>query len=913
MSKRFFIFSAGVFAIVCFAFSSVDDPLETLLQKLSEFRKNYKQEKVHLHLDKPFYSVGDTVYFKAYVVDAEKNFLSEQSSILYVDLVDAQNRLRKSFLFPIYEGLASGNIAITDSVIEGNYKLRAYTKWMRNFSEDYFFNQTIAIGNALTSEVIADFGLSLPRKEGDGTVANMRFQYVKGSAVSNKDATYSVLVNSKEVLNGKGITDENGNLQFAFRNNFEASGEVIVELKLSDKKVITRKFPFSTPTYEVRFFPEGGQMIDGIASRVAFKAIGPDGSGASATGEIIDDVGTKVADLASSFAGIGSFVFLPNAGVQYAAIVRFAGGLEKKYILPKVEEQGFMLSIDGTSEADKLSVKIAAKGSGINNDVILVAQSNNIVHFTSKTKLSATGINASLSKKRFPTGITQFTLFNSSYQPVAERLVFIQHDDGIKINIASHKTSYAKREKVKMTLNAVDSKGEGLMGSFSVAVVDAGKVSYSEEKQNTILADLLLTSDLHGYIQNPNYYFTDVGPKKIKELDELLLTHGWRRFFWKDILADKFPSLKFAAEDNIQISGRVTTLQGSAIQGGKVTLLIKGRGGFIKDTITNGDGRFFFQHLQFSDSASFTVSARDHKGSSLVKIELDQKVEQPATLLSAVRSYVLFVDTSFSSHLKSTAERFDIMKQAGEFKSATVLAEVKVNAKKLTKVQEAVAPSANLNGPGNADQIITYEDLKNCNDLGSCLAGKVAGVVFKITDWGKVDAFSTRALASIGDTFVARPMLLVVDGVAQPRRITSIADYPATDIQSIEILRSGARLNVYGPEGSSGVIVITTRRGNLDYNGLDKVASSNGILFGTIKGFHSTREFYAPDYSSLTTSTIPDLRSTVYWKPHLITDANGKASFEFYTSDGVGEHKIIVEGISREGKLGRAVFSYSVR
>src|SRR6185437_15383893 len=104
--------------------------------------------------DKPYYSVGEDIWFKAYVVDAKQNFLSNQSKILYVDLLDDRDSLRQTLLLPVQNGLASGNLHLSDSVVSGgNYHLVAYTKWMQNFGSEYFFKKDIMLVNALRGAI----------------------------------------------------------------------------------------------------------------------------------------------------------------------------------------------------------------------------------------------------------------------------------------------------------------------------------------------------------------------------------------------------------------------------------------------------------------------------------------------------------------------------------------------------------------------------------------------------------------------------------------------------------------------------------------------------------------------------------------------------------------------------------------
>ncbi len=214
-------------------------------------------------------------------------------------------------------------------------------------------------------------------------------------------------------------------------------------------------------------------------------------------------------------------------------------------------------------------------------------------------------------------------------------------------------------------------------------------------------------------------------------------------------------------------------------------------------------------------------------------------------------------------------------------------------------------------------QILTYLDLKACHNLANCIQGKVYGVVFKSDGFGKINAFSTQTMNGGNDRKDQSPMMLVIDGV--PRPDFAVSDLAVHDVQSIEVLRTVGKLNVYGLKGNNGVIVITTKQGGIDYNeemhpANESAVKSKNTFWGTAKGYYSTRLFYAPVYSATETgNTFPDMRSTIYWRPQLVTDEDGAASLEFYNSDGVGKYKVVVEGLSESGKIGRQVYYYEVK
>ncbi|MDB5013914.1 MAG: hypothetical protein JWQ25_2116, partial [Daejeonella sp.] len=564
MKNRFLVLFI-ILAAIAFGFAVDDEPVKKILTQLEKYRADYPQEKVHIHLDKPYYAIGDNIWFKAYVVNAEKNQLSNLSKILYVELINEKDSVKQSVMLDLKAGLAWGDFMLTDSLREGNYRIRAYTTWMRNFGNEYYFDKTISIGNSVSNNIYTDATYTFTRisENNHKVVANIKYTYLDGVPVSKKEVTYDVQLNFRSVAKGKGITDNNGNLKITFTNNqpfILKTGKISTTVKL-EESIVNKIIPIKATSNDgdVKFFPESGDLVAGLRSKVAFKAVGADGLSIPISGFISDNTAGKVAEFQTDYGGMGSFNVLPEAGKTYAAQVKFEDGSEKTFLLPRVLPQGYVLSVNNLNP-EKLIVKVQASESIISDgEITLVAQSNGNTLYVSKSKFDSRTLLAEIPKTRFPTGIIQFTLFSQQNEPLAERLIFMNHSDQLNLSVKSDKAVYAKRGKVKIAVDVKDVTGKPVIGSFSLAVTDESKTPYDENKETTIMSNLLLTSDLKGYIEQPNYYFSGVTEAKVKHLDNLMLTQGWRRFTWKNILSNNFTNLSFQPETTVQISGSVKT------------------------------------------------------------------------------------------------------------------------------------------------------------------------------------------------------------------------------------------------------------------------------------------------------------------------------------------------------------------
>ncbi|WP_242691591.1 TonB-dependent receptor plug domain-containing protein [Desertivirga arenae] len=903
MNLRNIMCLIGLLISTCFCFSFIhkeDDPLKNLLAKLSKYNAENVVEKVHLHTDRPYYAIGDTIWFKAYVVIGEKNQLSALSKFLYVDLINEKDSVKKSLRLLLNNGMSKGDIVLGDSLTEGNYRLRAYTTWMRNQGESFFFDKTFAVGNVLTNQIISTVNYSFS-KVGvrENVVADLQYKDINGRPIANKEVTYSVQLDFRNIASGKGMTNAEGSLQIKFTNAQPfvlKAGRISTTVKLDTKTAVNKTFPVKSTSSEsdVQFFPEGGTLVNGIRTRVGFKALGSDGLSREISGYISDNNNNRITDFKSEYAGMGSFLLLPIKGSSYKAFVKFADGSEKQVDLPKAGNEGYVLSVNN-SNADNLFVKVTASENLLNKgDLTLIATNNGVVQYVSKNRVENSVFSGTIPKNRFQRGILQLTLFSSDYQPVAERLVFINKND-LALSIKTDKASYGKRQKVTVDLATLDS-GKAARAALSIAVINESTVPFDDINETSILSNLLLTSDLKGYIEKPNYYFTEpLSSQKVGHLDNLMLTQGWRRYSWKSIVNNSYPNLTYSPERNITLSGRVVNANGSPVIGGNVILLpAKGKVA-ITDTITDKEGRFTFPGLSFNDSTTFVLQARNTKGKKNVYIEIDAL---PGELVSKNRnaaSLEVNVNQSLIGYLKKRSDDFEEMRKNGLLRKSIMLAEVKVAEKK-----PVLTNSSNLNGAGNADAIIKADKLINCLNLAQCLQGMVAGIIVQ-----NGIAYSTRSMYSSFSGLV--PMQLIIDGMyVDPTYLSIIAPQ---DVESIEVLKSAGNVAIYGIRGGGGVLIINTKRGerNLSYRRL-----SPGIASFKPQGIFSSREFYSPMYATPTAEQLIDRRNTIYWNPDVITNEDGKTSLSFYTADEPGTYKVVVEGLDAKGSLVRKIVRFIV-
>nr|WP_121269672.1 carboxypeptidase-like regulatory domain-containing protein [Pedobacter schmidteae] len=884
-------------ACFSFAYKLADDPFSDLIKRLQEYNKKYEQEKVHLHLDKPYYAIGDDIWFKAYVINTLTSEPTTISKALFVELINEKDQVKTQLKLPMNAGITWGDFKLPDTLNEGNYRIRAYTQWMRNAGPEYFFDKTIKIGNSWANKVFAKTTYNYSKENATEKVnAKIKFTDKNGQPYINNEVTYDVQLNAKSLAKGKANTDTEGQINISFSNNQPTqtkAGNIIATLTLPNKEKVVKTIPLTATSnsIDVQFFPEGGNCIESLPNKLAIKAVNASGLGEDVTGTIIDNDGTEVNQFTTTHLGMGNFIVNPQPGKTYTAKVKFKDGSEKTFPLPKVQTSGYLLNINN-STPEKVNVKIMLSADLVGtNELKLVAQNNGNVYFVTKATSQKQIITASIPKKELPSGIVQFTLFNGANAPVCERLAFINNtEDRINTTIENLKPVYTKRGKVDINL-LTKFADKPLRGSFSVAVTNTASVKPDPENETNILSSMLLTSDLTGYIEAPNYYFLNNDEKTVQNLDNLMLTQGWRRILWKTIINNTPPINSFQPEKSIGISGTITSYGGKPLPNSKVSLFSSSGGFFAIDTLTDAQGRFNFDNLIFTDSTKFIVQGRTAKNKKSVEIKLDIVPGQIVTRNKNTGDLEVNVNEALQGYLQRSSNYFDELTKRGLLERTLQLKEVNIVEKK-----KQAQNSSNLNGAGRADYVVTADMLQSCPTLIQCLQGRVPGLIIQ-----NGQAFLMRNLSS------GHPMAVVLDGMNVGSEF--LDNINPFDVESIEVLKSIGNTAIYGSQGGGGVLVITTKRGG-GYNG---PTFAPGIITYAPKGYHSAREFYSPKYDPAIQDNRPDLRSTVYWHPHIVTNTEGKGQFSFFNTDEAGTYRIVIEGIDMMGHLARAVYTYEVK
>jgi hypothetical protein len=899
------------FALPAHAQRVTDPVLKSIVKSAMGAGDKKTVEKVYVQTDKANYSFGDTIRMKCYLLSSDYQSPSDISWILYAELNDESGKVAKRIMLPVSEGLARADMSLdTADVKPGNYTLRVYTNWMRNFSEDYIFKKNITVSRYQDNPILVK---TLFKQTANAVEGELQLSQLDGRLQTFRDVEVKLMSGKKNLSKDKLITGSDGrlNLNFALPDNAEP---LSIKAKTAGSAELTIPVALNRPeNTDVQFMPEGGALVAGIQSKVGIKAISEDGKGFNISGQLLNSKGEEIAKINTIYKGMGSVIFVPRAGETYTAKLN---GISKSYPLPRVSTAGTTLSVTATNP-ESFTVNINTTPDKVGT-YYLIGQARGIVCYAEPVDLSKGAANKTVQKNLFPTGITRFTLLDVKQQPLNERIAFINNNDELRFNIQPHKNNYLTRDSIALSLQVTDKGGKPVQGSFSMAVTDNSQVKIDSLGSN-ILSNLLLTSDLKGDIETPNYYF--IGNKET-ELDNLMLTQGWVDYDWNDVLSAEAKPIAYQPEKEFVVSGKVTNAFGKPIERSPIALMSK-RPLMVADTLTDKEGRFTFRGIWPVDTAIFKIQARNKNNKEFnVSITMDEKTFpefKPSQLISA--PWYVNTDTTLLNNASSIkAEEKAKSDYKGE---GNVLKEVNIKDKKIVK------GSKNLNGPGEADLVLDEKDMLKAGKrtLTDLLREKIPGII----EYGHIGKYPQAY-------FIYGKLITVVfDGLSidkfysppdrrykedeETYRYRLVSDrhnyikqyleyYTAEDIVGIEYMFNNKYAMAYNSPSVNGkehkfdshaYIEITTRSKQGPF-----MRFTPGTYLYKPLAFTLPKQFYSPKYTVKNKNTAlgTDLRSTIFWEPNIITDAAGKATVSFYSADKAANYSVILEGTNMNGALG---------
>ncbi len=673
----------------------------------------------------------------------------------------------------------------------------------------------------------------------------------------------------------------------AWMLNFDSSLLCVKTIYLLPKKGLPKKAA-APVTFSLHFFPEGGDLVTGVESHVAFKATDQDGTPFSIKGDIINNSNKKITSFASVHDGMGFILLQPQAGETYRAVWKDDKGDKQETGLPVAKKEGVVISIGFFDNQLHYSLTRPASASPENTKYTVVAQTQQRLMYSAEINLSKkTSVTAPLVTDSMPDGVLQITVFNATMVPVAERLVFVNNSSYAFItDLHLSQKNLVKRGRNELQVDA----GGSLLTNLSVSVTDAD-INPVGKNETNIYSHFLLSTDLKGLVYNPAYYFSSDADSVKQHLDLVMMTNGWRRFSWQKLLADQWPALNYLPEKYLSIQGKVIGLSRTLLYHKDLTAIIKTKNN-KPDYLTipiSEQGDFTQGQLYFFDTAKVYYQLSNDK---------DRNLTSTATFNfknSFIKAPVLNKDLQGNLYLPDKTDSIAVVKsnhlaalrQAQQaFNKAETLQEVKVvtKSKPLKQKLDEEYTSGFFSG-GDGYSFATQDDpfAKSSQGVLQYLQGKVAGL--QIITSGEGSATWRGSATS----------LFLNESPAQPSQLQSIN---MADVALVKVFQPPFFGATGG--GSGGAIAVYTKKGvagNADFAGLPSTP---------LYGYSVIRQFYSPDYITNPEPGTKDYRTTLYWNPNIHFDKNSRRIvLPFFNSDQCKKIRVIVEGINESGLLTR--------
>jgi hypothetical protein len=631
---------------------------------------------------------------------------------------------------------------------------------------------------------------------------------------------------------------------------------------------------------EIQFFPEGGNLVNGLNSTIGFKISDRAGNGIDGKGAIVNQQKDTIVRFESFHNGMGRFQLTPQRSETYYAVLN-AGDSMITRKLPDASSEGLAMQLS-QQEMGKIKISVHGSEKFANSRVYLFAHTRHRIKNVQTAKLDKGEAVFFVNKKELGDGISTFTLFNESGQPACERLFFKRPAENLLIGVKADRENYIPRSQVHIDLATKDSSGAPAIANMSLSVFLLDSLQ-SIPKEN-IISYLYLSSDLKGRIEDPEYYFTHKGAESDEAIDNLLLTQGWRRFKWNDVFKYPKPAFEFLPEtEGPVIYGKlVHKTTGLPAQNISYNLTVPGPDFAFCNATSHQNGSILFTFKNTYGNNALILQPANPADS-------DYRIDIKGAYADKYAPFPLS-DLSISRVYENSLLRRSIGNQV-ENAYATGL--------KHQFIKNTISDSTAFYG--RPDLLYYLDNYTRFVTMEEVLREYVGDV--RVRKEGNKFRFRVRNL--LFNTFFDDDPLILLDGLPVHDASRIVALDPLK-IRKIEVV---SHKFFTGPAIVEGIVSVQSYDGAQGATQLDPDAF---VL--EYDGLQRQREFYSPVYAAedQQQSPVPDYRNVLLWLPNLNSGQDGRKQISFYTSDMKGKFAVVVEGISPGGFPGSAVTTFEV-
>lgn len=694
-----------------------------------------------------------------------------------------------------------------------------------------------------------------------------------------------------ELHNGHGsgslyipVSVNNGNYHFRAYTNWMKNFSPDYYFDKNITIVNPQRAPVASATipktdYDIQFFPEGGYMVNGISSNVAFKAVGKDGKGIDFTGAVIDQKNDTVAHFKSLRFGMGHFAFTPTAGSNYKAVIKVNNGSPVTKSFPVANNQGYVMGLTDNGSG-QLQISVKANVESSDGGVYLFAHTRQLVKVAKRIALINGSANFTIDKSALDDGISHITIFNGDKQPVCERLYFKRPAKSLAIDASADQQNYGTRKKVNVSVSAKDHAGKQLTANLSLSVYHLD--AYQTADAGDIASYFWLSSDLRGNVESPEYYLRHNNVDADEAVDNLMLTQGWRRFQWDDVLKNKPAAFTFLPEYNGHIvSGKIIDPTTNKPANEVVAYFgVPGKRVQLFTALSDSTGKLLFNTKDLFGPGEIVVQTNTQRDSI----------------------YRIDITSPFSEqYSKNPLSAFNLTAEMQKPLEAQNMAMQIQNIYAGSKTRQFYEPVVDSTGfYGRPDKVYRLDDYTRFTTMEEVLREYIR----EVNVFHPQKKFEIRIIGEKG--FLEGDPLVILDGIP----IFDMNKVMAIDPLKIKRLDVVKDRFFWGPADAEGILSYASYKSDLAGVELDPHA-----VVVDYEGMQLQRVFYSPAYDTdkQITSRMPDFRSLLFWAPNINTTIQGKNQVTFYTSDEEGKYIGVIQGVTANGEAGSQYFTFEVK
>ena len=867
--------------LCCVASAQTAETAEKLAdyaRNIITFNREHPQEKVYLHMDNRSYFIGDTIWFKAYVMNATTLHPTQQSGVLYVELLNEKGVEMERKKMRLENGMCHGEFVLKDDYRTGYYEVRAYTRYMLNFGNSSSKAQELAYEQMNVTERDA-----------------VKYDYKRSESSKDLIPDHNYCIFSRTVPVYK-CPEQAGvykrEMEFYPYHTLLAMPTETNEEDREDNLTLS-------------FYPEGGHMVAGVENTVAFEAVDQWGKKQKVEGYITKGRNERLMSISTDTRGRGTFVISPQDKEIYKAHVSYKGK-EYSFKLPQVtnsgiaihllppvgnSDMGVVLRTTKDKDAELLGMSVQCRGSFLYLDTISVGPDM--------------ALPMQISHDVLRTGVHQFTLFNARGEILADRLFFVSPPKQPRLIMTDLPDSVKPYDAVTLNMRMVSANNWPIQGLFSLSVTDADERDHSFDTRD-IRSELLLASDLKGFIENVDSYFShDDDSLMAVDLDRLMLIQGWRRYEWIDTLRNEYTPEKGLQLDGYVISDILADKSrrnpDNYLRIPNLTMEVSIKNDMVTFTDTCSvvsAGRYHLDIARhFTGEAPMTLTLSE-KGATKSKkrhqriIPSDTDLRYSYPIIHRVYSPLPDAYSYYQSHMPSDEAQLAANDSAdwameGSLDEVTVKKRRKRNNdihyenpemvinyfKEWNHVIDRGCPLMNYHGGENPDNTV----LLNYH-LGRMRLSHGEQAL------REYDSLYTRQLPRYYKPYHMPDTIKVYTNLCTREQLSVRKNSDETEYR--DILRC---VFSYFDRSES------PRRAPYMPN--------NGTRHTYYEGYSRVHSFYSPDYSDCALPDTADYRRTLHWDPDIWTDNLGRASVTFYNNSQTKHLHIRAEGFTRNGEF----------